>query len=333
MFSVREMPWHGEGQVLDTYPENWEQARKAAGLEWDPVRVPTAKWVPAAGGDAEAGEWVAEEGWDAVVRNDNGNTLFHVRDSLNLITNSEMGEIIESLLKTDKNIKWETGGSLEGGKLVWVLVTLDEPITIAGDKGTWTLPMIAVTNRHDGWGACVARATMVRVVCANTFRAAELEGEQTKATFKFVHRGDWRVRIDDAREAVTQSRREVAEYQILAKDLLGIKVNATQRELFVRAFIPKPPDGLITDRVSRNVDEARDAIRAILKSETTDAVKGTAYGLVNAAGEYLDHTRKSRTWETKLNRTLIMPEALKAKATVLAREVAASDVTKAQLPA
>jgi phage/plasmid-like protein (TIGR03299 family) len=334
MFSVRELPWHGEGQVLDTYPENWEAARTAAGLDWDPIRVPTARWTPnPTPEDAEAGDWVHEPGWDAVIRDDSNQTLFHVRDSLNLITNTEMGEIMESLLETDKNIKWETGGVLEGGRLVWMLVTLDEPITIAGDKGTYTLPMIAVTNRHDGWGACVARATMVRIVCANTFHAAELEGETTKATFRFVHRGDWRTRMDDAREAVTQSRNEVARYQDLAKELLGIKVNANQRELFVRAFIPKPPDGLITDRVSRNVEEAREAVRTILNSETTNGVKGTAYGLLNAAGEYLDHTRKSQSWETKLNRCIITPEALKRDASKLAREVAQADVTKASLPA
>ena len=37
MFSVREMPWHGEGQVLDEYPGSWDEARILAGLSWDPV--------------------------------------------------------------------------------------------------------------------------------------------------------------------------------------------------------------------------------------------------------------------------------------------------------
>ena len=325
MFSVREMPWHGEGHVLEEYPENWEQAKKLAGLDWNPQRVATAKWRPDTENPA-GGEWVEEEGWDAVERSDNHSTLFHVRDSLNLITNDEMGQIIESLLGTDKNLKWETGGVLEGGRLVWVLVKLDEPVTIPGDRGTYTMPYIGVTNRHDGWGACVARATMVRIVCANTFRSAELEGDRTGATFKFVHRGKWQDKMDQARAAVTASRREFADYQELARDLLGIKVNAKQRELFVREFIPMPPDGLVTERVAKNVEEARAAVRGILASETTTKVKGTAYGLVQAAGEYLDHVRRARSWETKLNRTLIMPEPLKASATKLAREVASADV-------
>jgi hypothetical protein len=44
---------------------------------------------------------------------------------------------------------------------------------------------------------------------------------------------------------------------------------------------------------------------------------------VQAAGEYLDHARTARTWETRLNRSLLRPEPLKHKALLLAREAAA----------
>src|SRR5919108_510028 len=75
----------------------------------------------------------------------------------------------------------------------------------------------------------------------------------------------------------------------LATDLLAIPVSPAQRELFITEFIPMPPAGLVTDRVARNVDEARAALRAIFDSKTTEQVAPTAYGLVQAAGEYLDH--------------------------------------------
>ena len=42
----------------------------------------------------------------------------------------------------------------------------------------------------------------------------------------------------------------------------------------------------------------------IFETKTTEHVADTAYGLVQAAGEYLDHVRTARTWETRLNRTL-----------------------------
>ena len=46
-------------------------------------------------------------------------------------------------------------------------------------------------------------------------------------------------------------------------------------------------------------------------------VAHTAFGLVQAAGEYLDHVRRYRTAETKMNRSLLTVEPLKAKAAEL----------------
>ena len=66
---------------------------------------------------------------------------------------------------------------------------------------------------------------------------------------------------------------------------------------------------------------ARAALRMIFESKTTEQVAHTAYGLVQAAGEYLDHVRSARSWETRLNRSLIRPEPLKHRALSLAREV------------
>src|SRR5262249_53961710 len=150
----------------------------------------------------------------------------------------------------------ETAGVLDGGRSAWCLALLDEPVTLPLDDSP-TLPYLAITNRHDGTAACALRATAVRIVCANTFRAAELEGERTGATFSFIHKSSGRPRIEDPRRPVPAARREIRRYQELAHELLTILVSPRQRELFVTEFIPMPPQGLVTDRVARNVEEAR----------------------------------------------------------------------------
>ena len=319
MFSVREMPWHREGVILNEYPGSWAEARIPAGLEWDPIRERVYKLVGV--DDFGAPRYEAIEGWDHIVHSGTGATLCAARDSYELITNTEMGEIVEAVL-TQGNIKYETAGSLEGGRKVWALALLDEPIELPGDVGTLTLPYLAVTNRHEPGQGCTLRATAVRIVCANTFGASELEGNRTGATFTFRHTKNWRDRIDDAAQAVTGARRELAAYRELATELLGVSITEGQRELFVRAFIPTPPDGLITERVMNNIEAARTSLRDILASPTTINVAHTAYGLVQAAGEYLDHARAARTWETRLNRSILRPEPLKAKAAKLALAVA-----------
>ena len=318
MFSVRQMPWHREGTILADYPGNWDEARMLAGLDWDPVTTDVYAVTGINAGRHRRTTSPSTAGRPSA-RSDTGAVLSINRDTYTVIDHGEMGEIVEAVL-AQPNVKWETAGVLDGGRAVWCLALLDEPVDLPGDDSP-TLPYLAITNRHDGTAACALRATAVRIVCANTFRAAELEGERTGATFSFIHRSSWRTRIEEARQAVTGARAEMRRYTELATELLAIPITPQQRELFVTEFIPMPPTGLVTDRVARNVEEARNALRLIFESKTTEQIAGTAYGLVQAAGEYLDHVRTARTWETRLNRTLIRPEPLKHRALSLIREV------------
>jgi phage/plasmid-like protein (TIGR03299 family) len=325
MFSVREVPWHREGEVVAEYPGSWAEARKLAGLDWNPVKQAVYKLV----GIDPTGQPIYEQipGFQEIARSDNMQTIFVTQDSYPLITHDDFGEIFEAVLQTNKDsMKVETGGVLEDSRKVWMLVSLKETFKVKGDKSPHQ-PFVAITARHDARGAVTARATAIRIVCANTFRASEMEGERTGYTYSFPHRGkegSWRNRLDDAREAVMGIRKEIREYIDMMEGLYGIKVTPAQTEAFLTAFIPAPPKGLTTDRVAKNIDEARQSIRTILTSPTIDGsgIAGTVGGLVQAAGEYADHVRRAQSWETKINRTIIRPEPLKARALTMAMEAA-----------
>jgi phage/plasmid-like protein (TIGR03299 family) len=354
MFSVRKPVWwqgtnedHGQAAILADYPQNWDEARVLAGLDWEPevaevfADAMSDEQIKAAIADVLlAGETIKTteqidrllavvkaayapiKGWQNVRNDQTRETIALTHDTYAVINHTAFGDILEALLDCDRDkLKLETGGSLAGGSKVWMLVMLDEPIILPGDKSA-AMPFVALTGRHDALGSVTARATAVRIVCANTFRAAEMEGERTGATFTFRHTGNWRERIDDAKEAIKGVRREIRAYVELSERLLGIKVTPEQRERFVVEFVPKPPEALLSDRVAANTEAARKAVRDILASETCDGIDLTAYGLVQAAGEYLDHVRRANSWETKLNRSLIRPESLKARATSLALAVA-----------
>lgn len=346
MFSVRTMPWHREGLILDEAPTSWAEARKFAGLEWEPVEedvyrvnfetqdVPQYEFYGlGTNGEVlytQSGLALATQvpvverspGHKHIVRSDNRNVLSVNAKGYTIINHQEMGEIIESVIGLD-NVKWETAGSLNGGRTVWALALLDEPIILPGDN-TVTMPYMAFTNSHDGTGSCALRATAVRIVCANTVKMSEAEGERTGATFSFRHSAQWRDRIEDARQAVHGVRAEMAAYQVWATELLATPFSLEQRETFTQTLFPMP--NLASDRVKNNVETDRINFRAIFESPTTQEIAHTAYGAVQAAVEYLDHIKTARSWETKLNRSLLKPEPLKAKAVKLVRELVASGV-------
>lgn len=345
-FTVREPAWHGKGYVADRYPNSWQEAREWAGLTWEPEARPVYALT---GGDPDEFEHVHDAAaaqaastygmspgdlqrvvdtmpayeqlgdYQQIVRDDTGATLGVVSKYYQVITHAEMGEVVEAILD-QPNVKYETAGVLHDGKAAWALAYLDEPVTLPGDNSV-TLPYLALLTRHDGTGALKALSTSVRIVCANTFSASEAEGDRTGTAFTFSHSKSWRDRIEEARQTITGVRNDFQAWQEVAEHLVNVRVTREQAETFIREFIPSPPEGLVSDRVAKNVDEARQAVRTILAGPTCETVAGTGFGLVSAAGEYLDHYRSYRSMDSYYNRQLLRPEPLKTKAVNLVRDI------------
>jgi phage/plasmid-like protein (TIGR03299 family) len=322
--SVHEVPWHGLGEVLDDYPESWAEARKIAGLEWEPAMEPVyAKQIRIVDGEpVEVFEPIP--GFNRVIRNDTFDTLALPRDSFELIYHSQMEELLEAFTG-ETNMKIETMVNLQGGRKVAALIRLDEPFQVPGDTSP-TYPFAVLLNAHDGEGACKLSYTNVRVVCMNTFNAADMQSERNAGTSVVLrHTKNVQERVEAAKQAARDMRTGAAAWNELAEALLAIKVNQEFELDFITEFIPSPPTGVISDRVAKNIDEARDAVWQCLYSKTiNEEIRGTGYALVQAAGEYLDHLRGWKNRETYLGRTMLKPEPLKAKAVKLVRELAES---------
>jgi hypothetical protein len=129
-------------------------------------------------------------------------------------------------------------------------------------------------------------------------------------------------RIAEAKAVISGARENTAAYLELMNELTGIEVTDRQRELFVQTFIPAPVGQVVSDTVLRNIEDARDLVRGVFSSPTTPEVhRNTAYGLVQAGIEYLDHLRGFRNADTYLGRTLLRNEPMKAKLVPMVREL------------
>lgn len=336
-FSVRKPMWHGLGNVLDEYPDTWPEARKLAGLEWEPELRPVieVRCVDCSHvldkddisvrvcGNCLSTNWDigTVENENRVIRNDSGLHLGSVSDRFSLVTHAEMGELLEALIESDGAVKFETAGSLREGRQVWALAYLDEPELIAGDDSP-TLPYLAVLNSHDGTGSVKVVNTSVRVVCANTARAADLEGERTGRQFVFNHVGKVSERLEEAKLAIRGTRQAHAEWIEMANRLASHRLPAGAVEQFVFLTIPEPTEDVISTRVRNNIDADRATLRALLDGPQNDAHRGTVLGLVEGGIEYLDHGRRFQNRNTLMNRTMLRPEPLKHRVMVNALEVA-----------
>ncbi len=322
-FCVRNRSWHGKETLLAEHPENWDEARLAAGLMWEPAAEPVYRRIVAEDG-TESYEAINHK---LIVRDDTAAALGVVSESFELITHGEMGQIIETFLD-QPNVKIDTLLSMKGGRQVATTILLDEPYTIDGDVDGFgdpvlTLPYFVLLNSHDGTGACKGLYTQVRVVCANTYQAADMDGDRHGAQFSLRHTTGVKARLDEARQIVANARTEAARWKALAEQLVAITVNDEQQMQFLNEFIPEPPAGITSDRVKANIARDRQHFLHVLNNSATNCeMAHTGLGLVNAAVEYLDHVRGFRNTDTYLGRQILTAEPLKAKAVKIVRELA-----------
>lgn len=327
MFSVREMPWHysqtgDKTTIVQEYPDNWAEARTLAGLDWDPIEETPFRRVIVmneAGEPEEKFEQVPGFKW--IARSDNGLILDSALTQYELITNSDMGDIIEMMMEGNK-VEFETGGCLDDGRKVWALMRVGDLLEIKGDPSP-TARYIALLNSHDGHGACKAIATNVRVVCANTWHYADTQSDASGTCFSFHHRANWRQHLKDVKAdvvaALSGADKEMKAYAEIADDMMGKKVTLEQELRFVDEFIyPTREEHKLKPKALENVAAARNQVFGVMESQTCEGIRGTAYGLMQAGGEYLDHIRKFKNGSTYLGRTVLGTEERKVRARNLA---------------
>jgi phage/plasmid-like protein (TIGR03299 family) len=327
-FSVREMPWMGllDGQVnvLPEYPTR-EEAQKLV-HPWEPVSEPLYRKVPVITEDGEL-----REEFEAVPTLGNFRSdvlgakgyLGPISPTLVTVSNNEMWDIAEVLQGGPKSdVLYETGGSLSGGKRVWILLKLAEPIIVAGDPHGASVPYYLLQNNHAGEGAFRGAATQIRVVCKNTIQQADVDAEARGTEFAFSHTKNIHDRIEEAREALAGWRESLDSYRRLAEFMVDLKVTPEGAREYINRFIPEPISTMTSDRVKNNIEVARDQWWDVYNSVTCEGITGTAWGLLQASSEWSEHVRRANSAETRFKRAMMDRNHIMADAKDLALEAA-----------
>jgi len=319
MFTVRTAAWHGLGTTFEDYPKRAEA--QAIAHPWEPKAEPLYRKLTVTDEDGTESQHELEvDGWVANARDDNNATLGVVPKTYNLVDNSTLWDVAEALEKSGSDVMYETGGSLRGGAMVWVLVRLKEPLVVKGDKRGETIPYFALQNSHDGSGAFRGQATMTRIVCANTSRISDLEAKARGTEFIFRHSKNVQDRISEAQEALTGWRTSLDDWQEKMEALIGAKVASHNEGKFLRQFIPMPPKNLISEQVEQNIYSAREQWKECYNGITGEGVEGTAYGLVQASIEYQEWYRRANNAESRFKRSFLSKNTIVATAVELAMQ-------------
>jgi phage/plasmid-like protein (TIGR03299 family) len=289
MFSVRETPWHGLGAVLDRPPATIAEAIEASGLGWRVVREPIAV---DRGDAATVDDWWeprCEEipGYYATVRQDTRAVLGIVGERYRIVQNHEAFAFVDQLLGS--SLQFETAGSLNGGRRVWVLATLPEHVEVGGDP---VRPYVLLMNSHDGSTAVIAATTPVRVVCMNTLNWGL---QRARQRFSIRHTEQISRRVHEARRVLDLSIDYYAQFRTVGNRLASEQCSERQLQKVLDELYPSGTEDSLTDRTRKTREQVKDRILELfVRGDTQGNAPGSKWAAVNAIVEYGDWHRPIR---------------------------------------
>jgi phage/plasmid-like protein (TIGR03299 family) len=311
MFSVREVPWHGLGKVLTKRPKNIDEALKLANLNWEVVKAPMYVGVKKSQRAKE--QMLPVEDYFLTVRTDTMEPLAPVHERFQPIQNRDAFLFLENILG---EVIIETGGSVYGGKRVWLMCCLPDFVEIAGDN---VKQYIGVYSGHDAKQALTTAATPVRWVCANTISYG-LNVATGKYTVRHIGGHDnLSLRIHEAREALGISINYYKQFKKVGDKLGTKKLSDGKFEKVLTDLYPIEQG--MGDRAAKNRTEARQTIMALFKgtldkqqAKTVGNAPGTAWCATNAVAEFQDHYVKTSSMDTRFLRVTEDPGQVKQRA-------------------
>lgn len=292
MAFVGDTPWHGLGkQLAPRQPiEVWA---KQAGMDWQ-IESADVRYVSGNAG-SNLGSIHAFPEQKVLYRSDTKAPLSVVSSRYQVVQPRAILEFYRDLVDAG-GYQLETAGVLKSGKKLWALARTGQSASLKG-KDTVNGYLLLATA-CDGTLATTAQFTSVRVVCNNTLQIAL--GDSAGAV-KVPHRSQF-----DAQAVKRQLGIAISSwdgFMVRMKALSDCKVNDTVAETFFRRVLTYPVGS--GQPVPATNDSAIKAVQSLYAGKgmgaTLASASGTAWGLVNSITEFVDHHRRARSDDHRLD--------------------------------
>lgn len=292
MAYVGETPWHGLGnQLPQRQPlDIWQ---KTAGMDWSIEEAPVQFMSQRIGTLGTIHSFPEQK---VLYRSDTKTPLSVVSQRYQVVQPKDVLEFYRDLTES-AGFELETAGVLKGGKKFWALARTGQATALKGGDDVRGYLLLATSC--DGTLATTATPTTVRVVCNNTLTIAVNGATQD---IKVGHRS----RFDPLQvkqqlgiavshwDGFMYRMRMLAERKVKTHEAM----NYFLRVLCETSAPTSEQGGLTNERALKRVQALFDGQG---RGSELDAARGTAWGLLNAVTEYVDHERRARNTEYRLD--------------------------------
>jgi phage/plasmid-like protein (TIGR03299 family) len=225
----------------------------------------------------------------------------------------------------EKLARYETAGSLRGGRRVWMLAKLPQELRV-GHTDDVIEPYLLLANSHDGSLTLRVIPTTVRVVCANTLHLALSKAGSTGVAIR--HLESLEDRVQEAREHLGVFVDRIGHFQEEVNALAATPLSDGAARNYFSEVFDLPAPGRLLDRMLDSREDRGRFMRELLEAhaerterqKAADArlleqlvenyhngtnslpgIEGTAWAAYNAVSQYVDHQGRHPGTDSKLN--------------------------------
>ena len=282
MFYTRETHWHGLGTKVMEAPAS-KEALEIAGLDWNVTQEPIY---------TDMGERI--EGYRANIRDMDRKVLGVVTERYKVVQNQEAFAFTDSLLT--EGVRYETAGSLQGGKRIWLLAHMPHDYIISGEKFN---PYLLFSNTHDGSGAVKVALTPIRVVCQNTLNLALTTA---KRSWSMMHTGNIQGKIQEAKETLLLAENYMDSLGQEFESLRKKKLTDKEVKDYIETLLPTE-DGSTPQQIKNMKRLRNDLSHRYFNAPDLQDVGKNAYRFINAVSDFATHStplRKTTNYKENL---------------------------------
>ena len=295
MAYVGATPWHGLGNELPAQ-QPLEVWMERAGMNWTIEQAPVQYVVSQSG---PLSEICSFEDQKVLFRSDTKAALSVVGNRYHVVQPREVLEFYRDLTEVS-GFELETAGVLKAGKKFWALARTGQETTL---KGTDTVKgYLLLATSCDGTLATTATPTTVRVVCNNTLTIA-VNG--ASSAIKVPHNTSFNAQAVKRQLGIAVTQWDGFMYRM--RTLAERKVKSHEAmNFFLKVLCQNANDTPgAKDSVALTNERALKKVQALYDGDgrgaELTAAKGTAWGLLNAVTEFVDHERRARSQEYRLD--------------------------------
>ncbi|WP_429219444.1 DUF932 domain-containing protein [Aeromonas veronii] len=281
-----QTPWHGLGNVLPPQ-QSLDVWLQAAGMDWT-IEQSDVQYQ----GSPDNPILHTYPDSKVLYRSDTLAPLSVVSQRYNVVQPHEVLHFYQDLVEAG-GFELETAGSLKGGRKLWALAKTGQDLMLKGGDLVKSYLLLAISC--DGTLCTTAQFTSVRVVCNNTLQIAV--GNQS-AAIKVPHSTQF-----DAVAVKQALGLGVSQWDHFGQHATALSQRPVAPQEALRFFSELLAQPLDEESIvlTRPVQRLHELYQGAGMGAELASSHNTAWGVVNAVTEYVDHHRRTRSQDHRLD--------------------------------